>query len=246
MNALARLLAWLIALALVVLPGVALLKGWLASERWPLSRLVVAAEFERVSAEQVRSALAGHADAGFFAIDLEAARASLERLPWVRSAEVRKRWPDTLEIELDEHRAFARWGEDRLLSERGAVFAAPGGEWMEGLPQLAGPDARRHDVVETYRAAAKRLQGTGLQLSALALSERGSWSLRTVDGSEWLLGRGDPLLRLERFVRLLPAVLADGGGEIERADLRYANGFAIRWRQPEPPPPTPPQPVETT
>lgn len=242
MNALARILAWLIALALVVLPGVALLKGWLASERWPLSRLVVGAEFERISAEQVRAALAGHAAAGFFAIDLEASRKSLERLPWVRSAEVRKRWPDTLEIELEEHRAFARWGEDRLLSERGALFVAPGGQWMEGLPQLDGPDARRREVVELYRAAAQRLQGTGLQLSSLTVSERGSWSLRTADGSEWLLGRGEPLQRLERFVRLLPAVLASGGGEIERADLRYANGFAIRWRQPQPTP----QPVETT
>jgi cell division protein FtsQ len=47
-----------------------------------------------------------------------------------------------------------------------------------------------------------------------------------------MLGRTEPLARIERFVRVLPVVLASAPGVIERADLRYANGFAIRWREP--------------
>ena len=98
-----------------------------------------------------------------------------------------KRWPDTLEIELTEHRAFARWGEKRLISELGAVFEAPGGQWMEGLPHLDGPEERRMDVIRVYREATARLRGTGLGIDRLRLSPRGSWSLSTSDGARWMV-----------------------------------------------------------
>ena len=39
MNALLRILAWTFAVALVVLPVVAVLNGWIAAERWPLRTL---------------------------------------------------------------------------------------------------------------------------------------------------------------------------------------------------------------
>ena len=41
----ARLAAWMIALALVATPIVAVLNGWLADERWPIRRLVVQGSF---------------------------------------------------------------------------------------------------------------------------------------------------------------------------------------------------------
>lgn len=230
MTALSRLLAWLLALTLVTLPLIAILQGWMPGERWPLSRLLIEAEFERVSAEQVRAAIAGPAADGFFAVDLGAVRSELQALPWVKSVEVRKHWPDTLELHLVEHRAFARWGDERLLSDQGVVFRAPGGEHVQGLPLLDGPRARLGEVVKLYNQADQQLRGTGLRIAEVQLSQRGSWSLRTEDGAEWMLGRHEPLARIERFVRVLPLVLSSGQGEIERADLRYANGFAIRWR----------------
>ena len=39
MNALLRILAWLLAVALVALPVVAVLNGWVGAGHWPLSRL---------------------------------------------------------------------------------------------------------------------------------------------------------------------------------------------------------------
>ena len=57
-----------------------------------------------------------YAQRGFFAVDLEAAQTAVAHLPWVERAEVRKRWPDVLEVQVIEHMPFARWGADRLLS----------------------------------------------------------------------------------------------------------------------------------
>lgn len=234
MNGLLRVLAWVVALGLVALPVVAVLEGWMARDRWPVTRLVLTAEYRRVSADQVGAAARPHLGQGFFALDLRDVRAALAALPWVQSVEVRKRWPDTLEVSLREHRAVARWGDDRLLSDTGALFEAPGGAHLDGLPWLDGPDHAVARVTRMLAEAGDALRGTGLQPVALRLSPRGAWTLRTLDGMEILLGRQDPLPRLQRFARLLPAVRGGEARTPARVDLRYTNGFAIAWQEPVP------------
>ena len=64
---------------------------------------------------------------GFFAVRLQDAQDAVEKLPWVERAEVRKRWPDVMDIEVVEHKPFARWGADRLLSVHGKLFPNPKG-----------------------------------------------------------------------------------------------------------------------
>ena len=120
MNPMLRLAGWLIAVALVALPVVAVLRGWIGADRWALTHLRATGRFEHVDPRLVQRALLPHAKRGYFAVDLQAAQAAVARLPWVDQAQVRKRWPDVLEVTITEHRPFARWGRDRLLSDRGA------------------------------------------------------------------------------------------------------------------------------
>jgi cell division protein FtsQ len=62
----------------------------------------------------------------FFTVNLDATRAAFERMPWVRSASLRRLWPDGVELSIEEHRAVARWtpqdGESRLVNRQGEVF----------------------------------------------------------------------------------------------------------------------------
>jgi cell division protein FtsQ len=228
-NALLRVLAWVVAVALVALPVVAVLNGWIGAERWPMRRLVLTAEFHQVGEAQVRAAVAPHVRHGFFAVDLEQLRADLSALPWVRRVEVRKRWPDRLDVMIAEHRPLARWGTDRMLSENGDLFAAPKGV-AAALPRFDGPDARRAELMAFYSQARPLFLGEGLQVRALALSARGSWTLRLSDGTRVDVGRGDPQHRLQRFARLLPQLRAGDARRLVRADLRYTNGFALTWQ----------------
>src|SRR4051812_4928378 len=47
--------------------------------------------------EQIEAVMARHAGGNFFAAPIDELRASLERMPWVRKAGVRRVWPDRLE-----------------------------------------------------------------------------------------------------------------------------------------------------
>lgn len=230
MSALLRILAWTLAVALIALPVVAVLEGWIGAERWPLRTLRINDGLQQVDPAQVREAVLPHARQGFFAVRLDEARADVARLPWVEQADVGKRWPDVLEVRVREHRPFARWGEDRLLSQQGRLFPAEGIEAPAGLPLLHGPDARSDEVVELYGAARELFAPAGIGVRALLLDSRGSWAMVLSNGTEVVIGSHQVRTRMARFARLLPQLL-QRQQPLSRADLRYTNGFALTWAE---------------
>lgn len=225
--------AWL---ATAVLAGVALLLAlWLRSgviggDQWPIRWLDVAGELKRTSASQVRGAVADEAGRGFFAVDLEAVRARVEALPWVARAEVSREWPDSLLIQITEHRPVARWNEDRLFSDRGDVFSVSGSESMQGLARLRGPESRGEDVLERWIEVRRRLGGVGRDVSELAVDERGAWRVVLDNDVELVLGREQVDKRLDRYISA-QAALSDLERPIRLIDMRYTNGLAVRWAE---------------
>ncbi|MFS8138327.1 MAG: cell division protein FtsQ/DivIB [Thermomonas sp.] len=234
MSAMLRLMGWILALALVALPVVALVNGWVGGERWPLRTLRVQGDLHRVDEVNLRATVLPFASRGFFAVKLDRIQASVNALPWVEHAEVRKHWPDVLEVRIREHRPFARWGQGRLLSEQGKLFAAGNVvDVPKTLPLLDGPDARVPDVVALYNQARDQLVNAG-GVRGVSVDRRGSWSITLSNGTDIVLGRNDSDARLQRFAHLLPRLLAQHPGQqLTRADLRYTNGFALVWAAPE-------------
>lgn len=224
-----RLVAWGIALTLVALPIVGVLEGWFAAGRWPVRYLKVEAEFQRVGAEQIRAAVTPLLGAGFFALDLGGAQKAVAALPWVQRVEARKRWPDTLVLRVYELQPFAHWGQGRLIGRDGRVFGAPGADAVEGLPKLSGPDDRLADVVTFYMQVQKAFGADGMRVAAVDLSERGSWSLTLSDGAVVVIGRDHPQERMQRFLDVYPKLMAGRSGGFDYADLRYTNGFSVKW-----------------
>jgi cell division protein FtsQ len=239
-NAMLRMFAWTLALMLVVLPVVAVVNGWIGAERWPLRTLRLQGELHRVDPQKLRATLLPYATQGFFAVHLDDAQVAVAKLPWVQHAEVRKRWPDVIEVRIVEHRPFARWGKDRLLSEQGQLFPVAGVDLPKGLPLLDGPDSRVSEVVALYNESRALFAPGGIDVRGLALDRRGSWSLQLSDGTRVLVGNSEARLRLTRFARMLPQLLSQKQLPLARADLRYTNGFALSWSA-APPRPAAPQ-----
>ncbi|MFA6229621.1 MAG: cell division protein FtsQ/DivIB [Rhodanobacter sp.] len=225
-----RLIAWLLAIALVTLPIVGVLRGWFAAGRWPVTQLTVQAEFKHVSAADVRAAVLPRLGKGFFALDLDAVQKAVAALPWVESVEARKRWPDTLQLRIYERQPFARWNDKQLISQQGQVFDVPDASDVTSLPDLHGPDARLAEVVSFYAQTSKAFAGTHLKITGVALTDRGSWSVTTASGAQIVIGdREQAGHRLRRFLDVYPQLMAGHSDGFVYADLRYTNGFAVRW-----------------
>src|SRR3989304_7735537 len=73
---------------------------------FPLREIRVEGELAHVNREQVRLIVARHLNGNFFTVDLEKARDAFRKLPWARNGGVRRRWPDKLEVVIEEHKEF--------------------------------------------------------------------------------------------------------------------------------------------
>ena len=99
--------------------------------------------------------------------DAEAARERVATLPWVEAAAVRKVYPRTLEVRIEERQPFALWqqGEQVSVIERdGRVIAPYAGGNQAMLPLLVGAGAPQHapgfiDEVARYGELAGRVRG---------------------------------------------------------------------------------------
>jgi cell division protein FtsQ len=230
-----RLAAWIIALVLVALPVVGVLQGWFASDRWPVRQLQVHATFRHVSAAQVRAAVQPGLGAGFFAIRLDKVRDAVAALPWVGQVEVSKHWPDALDITIREIQPIAHWGEGALLDRDGRIFKVPDARVVQGLPRFDAPDDRAADVMAFYRTAETDFAPYGLRVDAVDLSARGSWTLVLSNGGRVVVGSERPDQHLARFAAALPVLMRGRSDGFVYADLRYSNGFAVRWPEPAAP-----------
>jgi cell division protein FtsQ len=180
----------------------------------------------------------------FFSVDLERGRAAFEAVPWVRKAVVRRVWPDHLAVRLEEHVAAAFWegadshnvnqDSDKLVNSFGEVFQADVGDVDDGLPVLTGPEGAAAQMLRLLQRLQPVLARLEVSIDKLALSGRGSWRAELDSGAVVEMGRGseDELVaRLDRFVRTLKdATAAYVQQPLEYADLRHADGYALRLR----------------
>jgi cell division protein FtsQ len=210
------------------------------SPLFPLRELSVSGPLEHTTRADIERALGGYG-ANFFAADLGAMRAKLEALPWVRTVELRRVWPDRLEARLEEHVALARWGDAGLVNTHGEPFGARlAAEAAARLPLFTGPARTEHELARRYRRFAEVLQPLDEAPERVVLTARHAWQLRTSGGMQLELGRdgSEPVeARLARFVAAHPATLGRlqkrADHAIRHVDLRYPNGFVLRvpeWR----------------
>ena len=232
-----------IASAVFALAGAGVLAaglGWLMrSPMFPIRSIQLDGDLVRNSVPTIRANAAPRLAGNFFSVDLQAGREAFEAVPWVRRAVVRRVWPDRLAVRLEEHRAVALWegiaanpGGDRLVNGLGEVFEANVGDVEDDrLPSLAGPEGSAAAMLALYQRLQPAFARLDLQLERLQLSGRGSWRAELDSGAAVELGRGseDELVaRCERFVRTLTQVTARWQAPLEYADLRHAEGYAVR------------------
>lgn len=192
------------------------------------------------NSENTIRANAAHRLAGsFLTIDLQKSRAAFESVPWVRHAVVRRLWPARLAVRLEEHRAAALWlaadGSERLVNSFGEVFEANIGDVEDdSLPGLTGPEGSAAQMLAMLKRLDPVLQGLDAgDVAQLDLSARGSWRVTLDEGAVIELGRGseaEVIERVQRFVHTMPRVVAQYQRPLESADLRHAEGFAVRLK----------------
>lgn len=164
--------------------------------------------------------------------DLNQVKAAVKQVEWVRDAEVRRHFPSTLEVRIEEHAPFARWvaavdsEQSFLVNTYGEVFEADIDDQV-AMPILGGPKDSSREVMTNYQAFKSQLAVIEQTPAEVRLSARRAWQVKLDNGSTLELGRNDAGERLQRYVRAYTSINAIRTAGT-RIDLRYQNGLAVR------------------
>ncbi|OIQ77742.1 cell division protein FtsQ [mine drainage metagenome] len=232
MNFTSRALVWLFVAGALFVAG-----NWLLMRPlWAIRVVRVQGSLQHISASALRSQALPRLRGNWFTIDLAAAQQAFARVPWVRDAVVQRVWPLSLLVTLQAQQPVAVWGNasaSQLVDAQGALFDANIGEVQDmHLPQFDGPPGSAQRVLQMARELDARLAALHWRVDVLELGAEGNWRVRLDGGPTLNLGSdADEVAfaaRLQRFVALAPQVQRQYGRAIVSADLRYANGFAVR------------------
>jgi cell division protein FtsQ len=193
--------------------------------------------------EDILKALGAGRGTPILAVNPETARAQLETLPWVRTASVERRLPDTLFVTLTERQPLALWqrhGKMVLIDHDGVVVATEHLERYGDLLLVVGEDAPAHtEALIALLATQPEMQKH--VSSAVRVAER-RWNLILDSGVTVELPEDGAEAAWAHFAVLERdhAILAR---DIEKVDLRLPDRVSLKVA-PEPPKPEakPPKP----
>ncbi len=197
---------------------------------FPIQRVNVEGDFRYLTPGYVQGIVSTSLRGGFFQLDVRVVHRALLEEPWIAEAKIARVWPNALRVNIVEQTPAARWGEHALLNTAADVFAPNVASFPADLPVLSGPVGSEAEVLNKFRAVSALMKPISLHVAAMTLSERGAWSLRFIDGTQLVLGRKRVDERLARFIGAYPGVLAKEWYHLDAIDLRYTNGFALRFK----------------
>ena len=194
---------------------------------------------ETTDRETILTALGAGPGTPILAMSPRRAKGQLETLPWVRSAVVERRFPDTLYVRLVERKPLALWqhsGKIELIDQEGGVIPVSRLDRFAKLPLVVGEGAASHaaellDMLATEPDLASRVS------AAIRVGDR-RWNLRIDNAIDVLLPTETPasawaqLARLERSSAILKR-------DVQTVDVRLPDRLVLRVN-PEAPKEAPP------
>ena len=178
--------------------------------------------------DTILEALSARPGTPLLAIDPARAKQQLESLPWVRSAVIERRFPDTIYVRLVEREPMALWqhhGKLDLIDRSGAVISVTRLDRFAKLPLVVGEDAPAH-ANELLTMLAREPDLAAHVTAAIRVGGR-RWNLRLDNAIDVLLPADDPaaawagLAGLQRNSAILQR-------DVQAIDMRLPDRLVVR------------------
>jgi cell division protein FtsQ len=222
-----KLLVAVLGLGLTAVAIVGVRQAVLTVNAQKIETVQIEGPLERVDEESVKTAVNRFVATSLVAIDLDQLKQELEADPWIHTVSIRREWPGTLILQIEEEVAIARWGDNQLLNPKGQIFQPQEISQYMQLPLLSGPPGSESVVMAQYQQFNQLLYPLGVRIRDLNRNARGALTLTLTNGVVVRLGRNDVLARMRRLVVFLKSEFRDQVDRLQTIDLRYRNGLAV-------------------
>lgn len=224
-------LRWLLSLLtiFIVLGGIYWGCQWFSDPtNLPLERVVIHAPYQHVARATLEQHIAPYVNKNFVTLNAVKLRRELHKLAWIKKVQLKRVWPDTIIVTVEEQQPLARWGNEGVLSVSGEIFNPEPESIPTDLPVFDGPVDMAKAMVSNYREFQSELDKENLKIVALKVNPRHAWELRLEGGTVLKLGQGKYLERLGLVVKAWPKLTKERTVNLNSIDARYTNGVAVQ------------------
>lgn len=228
-------LLWILLLAL---PLVIVFGGykWIQNPKnLTIKSVEVTGDFTILDKKQLKPLIEFYTKTNLFLLDVKNLEKEIEDNPWVHSAALTHVWPDKLIVKIYEQKPVAHWGKTQMLAENGEIIKASMEKQKGELPLLYSPNVNGRNMGRNmatgFLQIRKMMKGFPIKLVEFKQDARGSWRIKLENGMTLKIGREHQAKRLKRFMVAYEESLNEVLDTISVVDLRYTNGFAVKWKK---------------
>ncbi|MBN2689381.1 MAG: cell division protein FtsQ/DivIB [Gammaproteobacteria bacterium] len=195
-----------------------------------ITNVQIIATYSHISPNDLKTRIVNDINGNFFTIDNKKIMHNILQIPWAYAVNIRKKWPDTLIITVQEQQPIAVWNDSGLININNKIFDYKVKTFPGNLPHLYGNIAKLQEILIFYKSFSNMLLADNLVINRLVLDNDNNWRLGLVGGIKLKLGSTQVLQKMQTFIKAYPKIIKDHRDTLSEVDLRYSNGMAVRWK----------------
>lgn len=197
----------------------------------PIKFVRIEGAFQYIEKDTIKKVLIEQVNKGLYNADIHQIQQSVKHLEWINDVNVKRVWPDAIDIKIVEQTPVVRWGDKELLNQSGEIFKPNNINLFSDLPKIIGPSGKEKYLLAVMEKLEFSLKKKSMALDEIHIDDRRAWKVVLQNKMQLKLGRNDPLNKLERFLNTVMLLGEEQVSKVSIADLRYPNGYAIAWKQ---------------
>lgn len=177
-------------------------------------------------ATEERISLAHHLrslkEKSFWEVNVDQLQANLESLNWVYQADLKKHWPDKLELHVWIETPVVLWNEDGFLNAHGEPIYSLKPDLQ--LPRIHAPEGSTQEAMAHFKEINQKLG----EISTLWLSPKGELKFLLAPDTLVNFGAGKFDQKISWTHKIISTMPGEGDA-VASIDFRYSRGAALSW-----------------
>ena len=166
----------------------------------------------------------------FFNFKINILKKEIEKVSWVRSADIKRVYPDEVKIYIKEHVPVAIWNNKSYMNNSGDIFFIH--DIKKNLPMINSNESRNKIMHVYFSLLLKYISDYNfdIEIKKIEENEIRSISAHLSSGIIVKFGSKDIKSKIHTFLKVYKTLNSSDLKKIGYIDMRYSNGFSIGWK----------------
>ena len=166
----------------------------------------------------------------FFNFKINILKKEIEKVSWVKSADIKRVYPDEIKIYIKEHVPIAIWNNKSYMNNSGDIFFIH--DIKKNLPMINSNESRNKIMYVYFSLLLKYISDYNfdIEIKKIEENEIRSISAHLSSGIIVKFGSKDIKSKIHTFLKVYKTLNSSDLKKIGYIDMRYSNGFSIGWK----------------